>query len=317
MKVNTNPSKSLTDIIYKLCGFAKIERYNFNRGCKLFDNYQRITLLVIYIQSKKSLREFVSNRDGVLSYWKSKLKLKKIPSKSTLHSWLKSFSTDIIRILLNTTICHLNPKILAIDGTGIDANHNSSYYNKRLSHFGGENKVVRWHKLDLTIDIKTKLILDFSFLIRWRHDIIVAQKIFKRLKYRKVKILADKGYYSYKLFKLIKKLSGELIVPLKNYGKKCVHNNFIRDEFNNCFTENSDIYSLRNNVESVFSSLKRVQNLTLRSKLHYMKKRELAWHLLWYNIRTKISSLLKLLYVLIEELFENGCLEVDFLEKLN
>ena len=41
-------------------------------------------------------------------------------------------------------------------------------------------------------------------------------------------------------------------------------------------------------VESVFSSLKRKQHLRLRSKLSYMKKREIGWHILFYNIRRNL-----------------------------
>ena len=41
-------------------------------------------------------------------------------------------------------------------------------------------------------------------------------------------------------------------------------------------------------MECVFSSLKRKQNLKLRSKLSHMKKREMGWHILFYNIRRNI-----------------------------
>ncbi len=39
--------------IIKLCHHAKLQPHNFVRGCKLFDNYQRVTLIILFIQSKK------------------------------------------------------------------------------------------------------------------------------------------------------------------------------------------------------------------------------------------------------------------------
>ena len=81
-----------------------------------------------------------------------------------------------------------------------------------------------------------------------------------------------------------------MVVPPKNYGSKSFgHPKAVRTHIKNTYYENEEIYSLRNNVEGAFSSLKRVQGLHLRSKLSFMKKRELAWNIVWYNIRKKIS----------------------------
>jgi len=284
-------SNKLHAEVIKLCHLSKLKPHDFVRGCKLFDNYQRVSLIVLFIQSNKSLRRFLSNIDGSLTAWKHWLKLKKIPSKSTLHSWLKKFDLNFIRELFSLTISGLKPEIVAIDGSGVETQYKSSYYQKRLTDFGFRKPKSPWHKLDIIVDVKSKekFILDFSFLLHPKHDSKVAWQLFKRTKFRDIHILADKGYYWFDLFYLAKIKNNRLIVPPKNYGTKCLHNRSKRRNFHNCYYENEEEYALRNNVESVFSSIKRVQGLRLRSKLSFMKKRELAWNVVWYNVRKKIS----------------------------
>lgn len=294
-------SNKLHGEVIKLCHHAKLKPHNFIRGCKLFDNYQRVALIILYIQSGKSLRSFLSNLDGSLTAWKHWLQLKRIPAKSTLHDWLKKFDLNFIRQLFSLTIAGLKPEIVAIDGSGVETQYKSSYYQKRLTDFGFRKPKSPWHKLDIIVDVKSKekFILDFSFLLQPKHDSKVAWQLFKRTKFKNIDILADKGYYWFDLFYLAKIKNNKLIVPPKNYGTKCLHNCSKRKNFHNCYYENEDKYSLRNNVESVFSSLKRVQGLHLRSKLSFMKKREIAWNIIWYNIRKKllqtIFSLLKVI----------------------
>jgi hypothetical protein len=79
------------------------------------------------------------------------------------------------------------------------------------------------------------------------------------------------------------------ISPPKNYGKKCRANNLKRTRKYKNFETNKKIYRRRVIVESVFSSLKRKQHLLLRSKICGMKKREMGWHILFYNLRRNIE----------------------------
>ena len=314
MLKTTNFNNKLHKEILKLCHFAKLKPHNFVRGSKLFDNYQRVALIVLYIQSGKSLRDFTSNLNGSLTAWKHWLQLKKLPSKSTLHLWLRTFNLSFIRELFHLTISEIKPEIVAIDGSGIDTYHKSSYYQKRLVDFGFRKPKSPWHKLDIIVDVKSKekFILDFSLFLHPKHDSKVAWQLFKRSKLKEIDILADKGYYWFDLFDLAKSNKNKLIVPPKNYGKKCLNNRSRRRNFHNCYYENENKYALRNNVESVFSSLKRVQGLKLRSKLSFMKKRELGWHIVWYNIRKKLS-LFKFILIKINYFQRNFLIIIRFL----
>ena len=69
---------------------------HFNKtGNKEFTNYQRISIIILFQRSKKSIRQFI-DEDMSESRWTSWLGLKKIPKKSTLHDWLKIFNMKII-----------------------------------------------------------------------------------------------------------------------------------------------------------------------------------------------------------------------------
>ena len=179
-------------------------------------------------------------------------------------------------------------KVTAIDGSGVETNFKSSYYKKRLDDFGEKIK-NNYHKLDIIVDVyRKKQILNYSFLLKNRHDSFVAKKLLKKIKFRKCKILADKGYPDYDFIEMSKTKQNNFISPPKNYGEKCRHNNFKRERKIRNFESNKKIYRRRVIVESVFSSLKRKQLLKLRSRLGYMKKREMGWHILFYNIRRNI-----------------------------
>lgn len=261
---------------------------HFNKtGYKDFTNYQRISLIIIFRRENKPIRDFL----GWLkeTKWVLWLGLKRVPKKSTFHDWLNLFDMKLIKELIDFTIDRNDLKVTAIDGSGVDTNFRSSYYKKRLNDFGRKVK-NSYHKLDILVDVYgKKQILMHSFLLKNRHDSFVAKKMLKKIKFKRCKILADKGYPNYDFIETAKTKQNNFISPPKNCGKKCKHNNFKRERKTKNYESNKPIYRRRVIVESVFSSLKRKQQLKLRSRLCYMKKREMGWHILFYNIRRNIG----------------------------
>lgn len=261
---------------------------HFNKtGYKDFTNYQRISLIIIFRRENKPIRDFLKNlKESKWPFW---LGLKRIPKKSTFHDWLNLFDTKLIRELISLSVDKLNLKVTAIDGSGIQTNFQSPYYQKRLKELGKKIK-NSYHKLDIVVDTYgKKQILDYSFLLKNRHDSFVGKKLMKKIKFRRCKILADKGYPNYGFIDDAKKRQNNFISPPKNYGGKCKHNNFKRERKIRNFESNKEFYRRRVIVECVFSSLKRKQHLLLRSKLSHMKKREMGWHILFYNIRRNLE----------------------------
>lgn len=261
---------------------------HFNKtGYKDFTNYQRITLIIIFRRENKPIRDFLEWLEE--TKWVSWLGLKRIPKRSTFHDWLNWFDMNFIRELIDLSVDKSNLKVVAIDGSGIKTNFQSPYYQKRLKDF--KKKIKKsYHKLDIIVDTYgKKQIIDYYFLLKNRNDNFVADKLLKRTKLRKCKILADKGYPKYSFIDDMKKKQNNFISPPKDYKGKCRHNNFKRRRKILNFESNKKIYRRRPIVEAVFSSLKRKQNLRLRSRLGYMKKREMGWHILFYNIRRNVD----------------------------
>jgi transposase-like protein len=285
--VLAHPLNKLEEQLINLFHSSNLPLYFNKTGYKDFTNYQRISLIVIYRRENKPIRDFLEWLNE--SKWVSWLDLRYIPAKSTFHDWLSWFDTELIRELINSTVDKSNLKVVAIDGTGIQTNFKSPYYQKRLKELGDKIK-ESYHKLDIIVDtFGKKQIIDYSFLLKNRHDSFVAKKLLKKTKLRRTKILADKGYPNYDFIDGMKAKQNNFISPPKDYGGKCRHDNFKRQRKIANFESNKNIYRRRVIVECVFSSLKRKQNLKLRSKLSYMKKREMGWHILCYNIRRNIE----------------------------
>ena len=279
-------NSKLEEQIIKLFHSSELPLHFNKTGNKEFTNYQRISLIIISRRENKSIRDFVDWLKE--SKWVSWLGLKKVPKKSTFHDWLDLFDMKLIRELINFSVDKTDLKVTAIDGSGVDTNFKSSYYKKRLKDFGEKIK-NSYHKLDIIVDVYgKKQILDYSFLLKNRHDSFVAKKLLKKIKFKRCKILADKGYPNYDFIDSSKTKQNNFISPPKNYGEKCRHDNFKRRRKVSNFESNRPIYRRRVIVECVFSSLKRKQGLKLRSKLSYMKKREMGWHILFYNVRRNI-----------------------------
>ncbi len=264
-----------------------LPEYSNNTGNKQFTTFQKLALVILYFRSQKSLRDFC-DEINIESLWKRDLKLKYDLKKSTLNDWVKSFDLDFIKQVLDQTNKGDNPKILGIDGTGIASQFKSSYYQKRLKDFG-LNPKSPYHKLDIIADLENyKKIYDFTFTMKQYSDKKQAKRLLKRYKFRNTILIGDKGYYYYYLFQKMKEDNNLLIVPPIKSSKNCVHRNFLREEFQNTYYENEEIYPLRNNVEGVFSVLKRTILTKIISKNFMTKKREVAFKIVIYNMKKNL-----------------------------
>ena len=114
--------------LIKLYHSLEMSEMNSHFSKKDFTNFQRFSLLILYVKENKSLRQFCLDLQN--SKWVNYLQLKKIPKKSTINLWFKFFNLSKIKKLIQKFI--FENKIFAIDGTGLDRSIKSSYYQKRL-----------------------------------------------------------------------------------------------------------------------------------------------------------------------------------------
>lgn len=257
--------------------FHTVENRRFaNRlGPRIFGLYQRFALVVLFKRSGHSLRRFVDELPE--SRWIRWLQLQEIPSKSSIHSWMQQYSMTNLRSLLAQQ--STSSSLLAVDATGIDSWQRSRHYERRI----GEAPMP-YAKVDFLVDTRSKIILDHILRVKPRHDVLGAASMFKRCRLHG-KVVADKGYDSEPLHVLARQHGLELYAPVRRsprlrpkglWRKRC--------------TEPDPDYSRRNCVESVIHAFKS-RFPSLRSRLHYMKKRELALAVFVYNLE-KLANLL-------------------------
>ena len=261
---------------------------HFNKtGNKEFTNYQRVSIIILFQRSQKSLRTFI-DENLKESKWISYLGLKKIPKKSTLHDWLKLFDMKIIR-----KICKLllpkEIKITSIDGTGFDSWQRSRHYEKRAEEIS-QLPHMPYAKADLFIDVKTQIILDFSLLTHRKHDVKVAEKIFKRNEIKNIIGLGDKGYDSEDLHEIARANGITFYAPVREMHKWGSKNKKPKGFYRRKCINLPEFYGMRWINETVNSVLKRTQINALKSKKCFMKQREFGWQVILYNIKRKIIT---------------------------
>lgn len=259
----------------------------FNKtGNKEFTNYQRISIIILFQRSKKSIRAFIEENLKE-SKWISYLGLKKIPKKSTLHDWLKLFSMKIIR-KIGKVLLPKEIKLTSIDGTGFDSWQRSRHYEKRAEEIG-KLPSMPYAKADLFIDVETQIILDFNFITYREHDVKGAEKIFKRNTIKNITGLGDKGYDSQYLHEVARANGITFYAPVRKTNKRSLKKKKPKGKHRRECVELPEFYGMRWINETVNSVLKRTQIHFLKSKKCFMKKREFGWHVILYNINRIIK----------------------------
>ena len=262
---------------------------HFNKtGNKEFTNYQRISIIILFHKSGKSIRDFIVEfQETKWIYW---LGLEKIPKKSTLHDWLKMFDLKTVRKLCKKLL----PKkveLTAIDGTGFDAWQRSRHYEKRAEEIS-ELPHMPYAKAGIFIDVKTQIILDFDLVMSHKHDVKIAEKIFKRNRIKNIVGLGDRGYDSENLHEIARANGITFYAPVRKMSKLGSKNKRPGGFYRRQCVNMPEFKGMRSLVETVNSVLKRTQIHYLRSKTNVMREREFGWNIVLYNIkrRIKISS---------------------------
>ena len=275
--------------ILKLFHKSDLRMHDNILGSKIYTNYQRVALIVLFQRSRKALRDFISELKE--SRWVRWIGLREIPNFTTLSRWIKKFNMSKLRQFLTNTVSEEKPSLMAIDATGFDSWQRSRHYERRI-----RAEHVPYAKADILIDTENKLIHDVVLRIKPRHDTLGARTIFKRFKQKNVLILADRGYDSEPLHELVAKSGNLMFAPIRDFRVKKPGGKHRR----RC-SEGHELYYQRNIVESVNFSLKS-RFRSLRSKLHFMKKREFMWKVITYNLEKlsqRVNSLLRLIFQLL------------------
>jgi len=258
---------------------------HFNKtGNKEFTNYQRVSIIILFHRSKKSLREFIVEFQE--SKWISWLGLSKVPKKSTLHDWIQIFSIKIIhkisKVLLPKKI-----ELTSIDGTAFDSWQRSRHYEKRALEMG-KLSYMPPVKAGIFIDVKSQSIIDFEFVSNNKHDVKLAEKIFRRNTLKNIRSLGDRGFDSENLHEIARANGINFYAPPRKMHKWGSKNKRPGGFYRRKCIEIPEDYNMRNINETVNSVIKRTQMPFMRSKKDSRKEKEFGWQVVWYNLKRKI-----------------------------
>ena len=287
--IQSNFNNKLEEEINKLFHRLGLPMHSNKTGNKWFTNYQRIFTIILFHQSKKSLRQFIDENLSS-SKWISWLGLKKVPTKSTLHRWIEMFGEEIIRKICKFFVPE-KLELTSIDSTGIDAWQRSRHYEKRCSEFEGKKLLpMNYAKTSFFIDVKTKIILDWDLVMSREHDVKIAERIFRRNSLKGIRGLGDKGYDSEPLHEIARENGIEFFVPVRKMNKRAFSyqrpKGFYRRRCSENPPEDKGMRSISENVNWV---IKGTQITSLRSKKDDTRQKELGWHVILYNIKRKIK----------------------------
>ena len=195
---------------------------------------------------------------------------------------------------------------MAVDATGVDAYQRSKHYEKRAKI------TAKFNKLSIFIDVENHLIYDHILQMKPRHDVKAAESIFKRTSLQEVKILGDKGYDSEPLHEVVQSKQNILFAPVRKSSRTNPKGRNRR----RC-TQGDEQYNQRPNVESCIHSLKKRRIPVLRSKLHFMKKREMAIHILIHNMEKMSKAIQLYIRMMLNIILDRAILDLNLILNSN
>jgi len=253
----------------------KIPRFNSKFSNKIYDNHQKMIILVFRQKMRMTYRGIVKflRFSGVA---RALLDLKSVPDHSTLVKFHKRIKVKT----LDSLLCKKPVKTSAIDGSGFETTHMSYYYANAWNR-QDKRKHRRYLKISIAICTDSQYILAQKIRLGPRNDNLDFERVMKdiRCKY----VVADRGYDSKKNRYFV--LRDMKAYPHIAYRKTT---GIIYERAGVPLKFDKKIYHQRSKVETVFSVIKRKYGSFVLSKSFETQKRELLIRLIAYNIDRKL-----------------------------
>lgn len=214
------------------------------------------------------------------------LKIEKVPHFSTLQKFFSKLATSYIHglneFILNKFINKCD--IIALDGSGFTNDYADKYY--AIIRKKERKSYIKCH---IAIDVDSRLILSVQAQRGPKHDASFTIPCLRNIKqYKPHYIVADRAYDSENIRIVInEEIKAFDIIP----NKKRVKTGFFRKRSRYVFRK--PIYARRNNVESVFSVIKRIFSGINTSRSTNLSNKETKFKCLMYNIHRSIQLIMK------------------------
>lgn len=258
--------------------YAKIclNKYSHYYSNHLYTQPALFTILALKIYLKLTYRE-ITNLINLSSEIKQYLHIKKAPHYTTIQKFFKKTQTKLLHDINKLILIEneINVDIIALDGSGFTNDHADKYYAKIRKK---ERK--SYIKNHIAIDVDSRLILNYQTQRGPKYDTEFAlASIRKTKKYHPHYILADRAYDTEPIRKCInEEINAFDQIPVKKRAKNGKY------RLNSQAIFRHTIYRRRNNVESVFSVIKRVFDGTNQSRTTQLANKETKLKNTLYNI---------------------------------
>ena len=272
---------------------VKFIEYTYNYAKMVFNKYSSyfskhlytqpvlFTILAIKIYTKATYRqttELLNISDKIQEY----LKIKRVPHYTTIQKFFKKLPSSTLQEMNKIILSQhtIKGELIALDGTGFTNDYADKYYAKIRRK---ERK--SYVKNHIAIDVETRLILHYTTNKGPKYDTTFAISTIRQIKkYKPRYIIADKAYDTEPIRKCINEEAKAFDqIPLKKRAKKGHY------RLNSSTIFRQKIYAKRNNVESVFSVIKRIFDGTNRSRSQKASNKETKLKNTIYNIYRSIQ----------------------------
>ena len=284
--------KKFSTIVERLCAQAEIPVYFRYVQKKTYNNQQHLFLLIAKEHSKYGYRMFIESLydSKIIQY----LGLKKIPHFTTLQKFASRLKAKTLNklVFLTQHLFKEQGTFLGADSTGMELDHASSHYCKRIDR---KEPVKGFVNLNTISDLHNKIILVTKVRKKRRHDCSDFMPMFNKVKNLDFDyFVADKGYDSETNHKVVFQAGKQSLISLKHMklpahrtkGEYCKK---AKREFE------MGLYTQREITESIFSSLKRKYGSKLRARKYKTQKVELLLKILSYNIERAVRVALQII----------------------
>jgi transposase len=197
--------------------------------------------------------------------------------------------TEILRDMIRTTAQVVQPieTDFAFDSTGFGTPNFKRWYDMK---YGNVEDWHDWYKLHATVGIKTGIVIDCEVSERHSHDSTFFKPLFNSIKaqgFNVQRVYADATYATRNNLHLVADNEAESYMMLRKNAKYS-DTDTVWNKLLHLFLAHKDefysFYHRRNNVEAVFSSIKRKFNSRLTSRNHTAQVNEILARVLAYNL---------------------------------
>lgn len=294
-QVITYKFKKFSVIVERLCALAQIPKYFRYVQKKTFNNIQHIFLLVVKEHTTYGYRKFVE------SLYDSKIPeyigLKKVPHFTTLQKFAQRLGANLLDklIFLSQTLFKESGTFFGADSTGMELDHASAHYCKRIDR---KKPVKGFVNLNALSDLYNKIILVTKIRKKRRHDCSDFMPMWNKVKHLDFDyFVADKGYDSEKNHKAVFQAGKQSLISMRNmnlpsHRTKGEYRKKAKREFE------YGLYTQREITESIFSSLKRKYGSKMKARKFKTQKIELLCKILAYNIERSVREVIEMIKAL-------------------